>query len=246
MVPPVQIATPTPLSAAAPATPTLASASTAVETYQQRRQRLVQSPPSPRQGQGQVRAAEVPLQEMDGSALQARVVAQLVAGTTEVHIPVSEEDIDLGEPMEEQRKLFEGEEFEYLRDNGSYDVWTDDEVQAFCKDNETSKLDTRWVITSEKARLVTRDYNPYQTMAFYAATQNPMTRNCIPTIAVKRGYRTATLDARRAYLQVPEEAHVFIKPPKERSSQPDYKEGSWWKARTKWYGERGAAQAWVE
>ena len=70
-----------------------------------------------------------------------------------------------------------------------------------------------------------------------------MAQRVIPTIAVKRGYNTMVLDAVRAYLQVPEDDDVFIIPPAEWRRHDDFKAHSCWKAKTVWYGERHAAQA---
>ena len=103
-------------------------------------------------------------------------------------------------------------------------------------------LTVRWVLT-EKARLVVREYNTWRTQEFLAATGNPMAQRVIPTIAVKRGYNTMVLDAVRAYLQVPEDDDVFIIPPAEWRRHDDFKAHSCWKAKTVWYGERHAAQA---
>ena len=47
----------------------------------------------------------------------------------------------------------------------------------------------------------------------------------------------------RAYLQVPEDDDVFIIPPAQWQRHDDFKAHSCWKARTVWYGERHAAQA---
>ena len=79
-----------------------------------------------------------------------------------------------------------------------------------------------------------------------AATSNPLTQNMIDTIAVKHGWPTATLDGKRAYLQVPETKDVVVKPPKDWCTQPDYKPRTRWKTKTKWYGERDATQEWQE
>ena len=43
-----------------------------------------------------------------------------------------------------------------------------------------------------------------------------------------------------------EEGDVFVEPPDEWLHEIDYKEGCVWKARTLWYGERGASQGWQE
>ena len=73
-----------------------------------------------------------------------------------------------------------------------------------------------------------------------------MAQRVIPTIAVKRGYNTMVLDAVRAYLQVPEDDDVFIIPPAQWRRHDDFKAHSCWKAKTVWYGERHAAQAFQE
>ena len=39
---------------------------------------------------------------------------------------------------------------------------------------------------------------------------------------------------------------VVIKPPKEWKHEPDFVEGHVWIALVKWYGERGASQAWQQ
>ena len=84
-------------------------------------------------------------------------------------------------------------------------------------------MDTTWVEANDKSRLTVREYNVFSTAEFYAATSNPLTQNMIDTIAVKHGWPTATLDGKRAYLQVPETKDVVVKPPKDWCTQPDYK-----------------------
>ena len=134
-------------------------------------------------------------------------------------------------------------EISYLRQNDSYEVWSNADRVEYMKNHPNAKLLTiRWVVT-EKARLVVREYNTWRTQEFFAATGNPMAQRVIPTIAVKRGYNTMVLDAVRAYLQVPEDDDVFIIPPAEWRRHDDFKAHSCWKAKTVWYGERHAAQA---
>ena len=134
-------------------------------------------------------------------------------------------------------------EISYLRQNDSYEVWSNADRVEYMKNHPNAKLLTiRWVVT-EKARLVVREYNTWRTQEFFAATGNPMAQRAIPTIAVKRGYNTMVLDAVRAYLQVPENDDVFIIPPAEWKRHDDFKAHSCWKAKTVWYGERHAAQA---
>ena len=45
---------------------------------------------------------------------------------------------------------------------------------------------------------------------------------------------------------MPETRSIIIRPPKEWSTQPDFVPGGLWLAKTKWYGERDAAQDWQE
>ena len=100
-------------------------------------------------------------------------------------------------------------EISYLRQNDSYEVWSNaDRVEYMEKHPNAKLLTIRWVVT-EKARLVVREYNTWRTQEFFAATGNPMAQRVIPTIAVKRGYNTMVLDAVRAYLQVPEDDDGF-------------------------------------
>ena len=84
------------------------------------------------------------------------------------------------------------------------------------------------------------------TAEFFAATGNPMGSRVVPTIAVKKQLNTMVIDARRAFLQVMEEGDVFVHPPKDWCLEADYRPGCIWKARTVWYGERGASQEWQE
>ena len=120
-------------------------------------------------------------------------------------------------------------EISYLRQNDSYEVWSNADRIEYMKGHPNAKLLTvRWVVT-EKARLVVREYNTWKTQEFFAATGNPMAQRVIPTIAVKRGYNTMVLDAVRAYLQVPEDDDVFIIPPAEWRRHDDFKAHSCWK-----------------
>ena len=159
------------------------------------------------------------------------------------HLPVTEEALDLEAMVAVATEQKQDAEIRYLRQNDSYEVWSNADRVEYMKNHPNAKLLTiRWVVT-EKARLVVREYNTWRTQEFFAATGNPMAQRVIPTIAVKRGYNTMVLDAVRAYLQVPEDEDVFIIPPAEWRRHDDFKAHSCWKAKTKWYGERCAAQS---
>ena len=145
------------------------------------------------------------------------------------NLPVTEEALDLEAMNALATEKKQDAEISYLRQNDSYEVWSNADRVEYMKNHTNAKLLTiRWVVT-EKARLVVREYNTWRTL--------------IPTIAVKRGYNTMVLDAVRAYLQVPENDDVFIIPPAEWRRHDDFKAHSCWKAKTVWYGERHAAQA---
>ena len=159
------------------------------------------------------------------------------------HLPVTEEALDLEAMDAVATEQKQDAEIRYLRQNDSYEVWSNADRVEYMKGHPNAKLLTvRWVVT-EKARLVVREYNTWRTQEFFAATGNPMAQRVIPTVAVKRGYNTMVLDAVRAYLQVPEDEDVFIIPPAQWRRHDDFKAHSCWKAKTKWYGERCAAQA---
>ena len=159
------------------------------------------------------------------------------------NLPVTEEALDLEAMDAVATEQKQDAEIRYLRENNSYEVWSNADRIEYMKGHPNAKLLTvRWVVT-EKARLVVREYNTWRTQEFFAATGNPMAQRVIPTIAVKRGYNTMVLDAVRAYLQVPEDDDVFIIPPAQWRRHDDFKAHSCWKAKTVWYGERHAAQA---
>ena len=128
------------------------------------------------------------------------------------HLPVTEEALDLKAMDAVATEQKQDAEIRYLRQNDSYEVWSNADRVEYMKGHPNAKLLTvRWVVT-EKARLVVREYNTWRTQEFFAATGNPMAQRVIPTIAVKRGFNTMVLDAVRAYLQVPEDEDVFLIP----------------------------------
>ena len=188
--------------------------------------------------------------------METEALAKLVpmlSISQEHNLDVSEEVIDFEQAEAALQSEHIQEEFDYLRTAGdgygAYEIWTQEDARQLMKeDSEAVMLTTRWVHTSEKSRLVTRDYNKGDLRGeFFAATGNPLADRVVPTIAVKRGLCTMTFDAMRAYLQVMEEKrNVFVKPPVEWKYQADFVPGAVWKARTIWYGERAASMEWQE
>ena len=181
--------------------------------------------------------------EMVDDANKRYKVMSIIDRSQVENLPVTEEALDLEAMNALATEKKQDAEISYLRQNDSYEVWSNADRIEYMKNHPNAKLLTiRWVVT-EKARLVVREYNTWRTQEFFAATGNPMAQRVIPTIAVKRGYNTMVLDAVRAYLQVPENDDIFIIPPAEWKRHDDFKAHSCWKAKTVWYGERHAAQA---
>ena len=195
-------------------------------------------PPSPRPS-----SATRPATDMADDANKRYKVMAIIDRSEVENLPVTEEALDLEAMDAVATEQKQDAEISYLRQNDSYEVWSNADRVEYMKEHPNAKLLTvRWVVT-EKARLVVREYNTWRTQEFFAATGNPMAQRVIPTIAVKRGYNTMVLDAVRAYLQVPEDDDVFIIPPAQWRRHDDFKAHSCWKAKTVWYGERHAAQA---
>lgn len=128
-------------------------------------------------------------------------------------------------------------EFEFLRHagegNGAYEIWPIAKAREYMSEHTGLKeLSTGWVLTDEKIRLVTRDYNCGDAVGeYFAAMGNPLASRVTPTIAVKRGLCKMTMYALRAYLQVMEKGDVFVHPPKEwGKNNVDYVAGCLWKA----------------
>ena len=193
-------------------------------------------PPSPRPS-----SATRPAMDMAEDANKRYKVMSIIDRSEVEHLPVTEEALDLEAMAAVATEQKQDAEIRYLRQNDSYEVWSNADRVEYTKGHPNAKL-----LVTEKARLVVREYNTWRTQEFFAATGNPMAQRVIPTVAVKRGYNTVVLDAVRAYLQVPEDEDVFIIPPAQWRRHDDFKAHSCWKAKTKWYGERCAAQAFQE
>ena len=164
-------------------------------------------PPSPRPS-----SATRPVMDMANDANKRYKVMSIIDRSEVENLPVTEESLDLEAMNALATEKKQDAEISYLRQNDSYEVWSNADRVEYMKNHPNAKLLTiRWVVT-EKARLVVREYNTWRTQEFFAATGNPMAQRVIPTIAVKRGYNTMVLDAVRAYLQVPEDDDVFIIP----------------------------------
>ena len=131
------------------------------ESYEERRRRLLATPPSPRGGAQGRRPPDVAVEQLGpNSGLvenRPRTIGAVVSQSQVQEIPVSEESLDMSVPDQLQQEEFMDVEFEFLRESKSYGA----EKIAKCKemlaaDPEGKRLDTRWVLTDEKARLVTR------------------------------------------------------------------------------------------
>jgi hypothetical protein len=186
------------------------------------------------------------------SRVMALSVNSVLGPSTETNYDVAEEPLDFKEIDAARRVQFIHDEFVCLRNAGPtkagayYSVPLGQAKAMLAADPSGIFLDCRWVHTEGKSRLTTREFSTFLTPDFFAATGNVMNRRLVPVIALKFGWMTLPLDARRAFLQVPETALVVIKPPKEWKQEEDFVEGHVWIALVKWYGERGAAQAWQE
>ena len=92
---------------------------------------------------------------------------------------MNEQPVDPQAVLAARDRAYKATEFAYLRENGSYDIVTKSAVEQAVRDNAgkpgaVTVLDTRWVLTDEKARLVTREYATSLTSEFYAATGAPL------------------------------------------------------------------------
>eukprot|EP00974_Lingulodinium_polyedra_P017010 1652158-Lingulodinium_polyedra.AAC.1 len=99
----------------------------------------------------------------------------VVDKSTEENIETTEEALDLQAVEAKKRRAHKCEEFQHLRERGSYEVWTRADAAAYRKANPEAKtLTSRWVETDAKARLVVREYNNSRTSEYFAATGNPL------------------------------------------------------------------------
>ena len=138
--------------------------------------------------------------DMANDANKRYKVMSIIDRSEVENLPVTEEALDLEAMDALATEKKQDAEISYLRQNDSYEVWSNADRVEYMKNHPNAKLLTiRWVVT-EKARLVVREYNTWRTQEFFAATGNPMAQRVIPTIGVKRGYNTMVLDAVRAYL----------------------------------------------
>ena len=137
------------------------------------------APPSPRPS-----SATRPAMDMADYANKRYKVMSIIDRSEVEHLPVTEEALDLEAVAAVATEQKQDAELRYLRQNDSYEVWSNADRAEYMKGQPNAKLLTvRWVETAEKARLVVREYNTWRTQEFFAATGNPMAQRVIPTIA---------------------------------------------------------------
>ena len=125
-------------------------------------------PPSPRPS-----SATRPALDMADDANKRYKVMSIIDRSEVENLPVTEEALDLEAMNALATEKKQDAEISYLRQNDSYEVWSNADRVEYMKNHPNAKpLTIRWVVT-EKTRLVVREYNTWRTQEFLRRDGQP-------------------------------------------------------------------------
>ena len=125
-------------------------------------------PPSPRPS-----SATRPAMDMADDANKRYKVMSIIDRSEVENLPVTEEALDLEAMDAVATEQKQDAEISYLRQNDSYEVWSNADRVEYMKEHPNAKLLTvRWVVT-EKARLVVREYNTWRDAGVFCCDGQP-------------------------------------------------------------------------